>query len=617
MQRLHAVWPSWAVLAGLVFVFFGERAFAFSSPARLTLDLLATVCLLSALAYRAKELLSATEATRLVRRALIASTAGVVLSLALYALIPLALSGDDASSRAKSVVWALWPTFLVISAFPLAALELAVSAVAFNAAYETDRVLGALRRGLGLALLLAALFFLNLLAARHDLKWELSAGNRASPSVATKRAVDELTKDVTAILFFPRANEVGDAVERYVEQLTARNPRLTYQRVDQALASELAGKTRVTDNGWLALMHEGTSERIRIGETPQSAKVTLRRLDREVLEALLKVTVRKRVAYLTTGHGERAHLRKDEEDPRAPVTLIKKQLETWQFQVKPFGVAEGSTQEIPEDASVVMILGPEKPFLPAEVEVLSAALEKGARLLLALDPEADTSSLDPLLTRIGIRLDRAPLANAASHAPLSRTKADRAFIWSNRYSSHPSVTTMTRNSRLATVFGSPGSLERLEANTAATGTAAATGTPLPQAKLDVVLTAIDNTFRDVDRDLEKDAGEADSNYPLAAAMTRTSTLGPKGETRVFVLPDADVFADELIKLVQGNLLLFRDVVYWLQVDEEPIVPTVSEKDVRIVHKSDEDTALFYGTTFAAPLLVLGVGYLATRRRKAR
>lgn len=451
------------------------------------------------------------------------------------------------------------------------------------------------------------LAFGNLLAARHDLKWELSSGSQAALSKETARAARELTKAVKIVAFYPRANEVGDRVMRYLDALAALNPQITVERRDHALATELAAKAGVTENGWLAIFHESAKERVRVGEKARSARSALRRLDRNVLKATLTVTMRKRVAYVTTGHGERPLRRPDEEDARSPLTVLRSQLEAWQFDVRPLGVGDGLAEAVPEDASVILVLGPEKPFLDAEIASLKAAMARGARLLVALEAErAEAGALDPLLEQLGLSFDPTLLAHPRAHAPLTRTRSDRSLIWSNRYASHPAVKTMSRDERLATVFSRTGALAKRDG-----------GPTLPGAKLDVILNAVEGTFADADGDLEKDPGEAEGTFPLAAALTRTSSAGKERETRVFVLADVDVLADELAKLVQGNLLLFRDAIYWLQVDQEPIVPTVDDKDVRIVHKAEDDAILFYGTTFGAPLLVLGVGGLATRRRRRR
>jgi len=42
----------------------------------------------------------------------------------------------------------------------------------------------------------------------------------------------------------------------------------------------------------------------------------------------------------------------------------------------------------------------------------------------------------------------------------------------------------------------------------------------------------------------------------------------------------------------------------------------SSEDIKIIHRKEEDVAVFYGTTFGVPLLVLGLGWLAQRRRRS-
>ncbi len=599
MNRLHPVWPSWALLAAAVLVFFGERVFPDAGGVRLAFDGLAAALMLAAVVSRFDLFRRAPDDRRPVASALFFATLGVVAAFAGYALIPLGASGPPAT-----IIWGLAPVALAVFAFPLAALEIAVAPVAMNPAYERLRVRHALRRGVGLGLALSVLFLVNLLASRHDQKWDLSAGSSAAPSDATVRAVRDLTKDVTVTLFFPRANEVADTVERYFEPLTKLNPRLTVERKDHALALAAAKETGVTENGWVALQHDGKSSKFRIGEQARAARSALRRLDKSALKSLVEVTTRKRVAYFTVGHGERAYKTPDRDDRRTPITLLKEQLEAWQFEVKPLGVSDGLAERLPDDNSVVLIIGPSQPFLPAEIETLKVAMGRGARLLIALEAGLDEQPLAGLLEALGIAFSGVPLAHERVFAPVTRTQRDRSFLATNRFSSHPSVTTMSRNNQLAVVLDGPGALTRLPA-----------GPSVPRASLEFVMTAADETFEDRDGDRTRAPEEPADSFSLAAAISRTSTGSATAEARAFVLGDADVFADTLAKLVQGNLYLLRDIIYWLQVDEDPIIPTVTERDVKIVHKAETDALLFYGTSFGAPLLVLGLGALATRRRR--
>lgn len=595
-SRLHAAWPTWAALASLVLLFLGERPFRESSELRWTLVGIAAALVLAALSKRALEWMRADSAAKPVAGRLLLLTAGVLATFAIYGLEQVA-DGDAAKVAAKTA----WMVVVAVSVLPLLAVELAVIPVAYTPVYEHAHIRNAHGRATGLGLLAAVLALGNYIANENDSRLDLARGNRATPSEPTLRAARELTKDIQVTLFWPRANEVGDLVASYFEPIEAANPKISVRRIDHALAGEQARKAGITENGWLEVRHDTSKEKVRVGTKIRSARSSIRRLDRQVLEAILKVTVRERVAYVTTGHGERALRTRDKDDSRAMLNLLRRQLEAWQFKVKTLSVGEGSTSGLPEDASLVIVAGPEKPFLAAELEVLQTA----KRLLILLESERDgADGANALLSPYGLSFDPGPLVNARAHLPLSRTKADRALMWTNRYSSHPSLTTMSRNDRLATVFGRTGFLRK-------------SGKDDKAQKVDMVMTAVDDTFIDQDGDLERGETEPSANYALAAAVTRTSTQGPEGEGRVFVLADTDLFADELLKIVQGNFYLFRDVVAWLQVDEDPIVPTVTEKDVRIVHQAEEDAVLFYGTTFVAPLFVLGLGWLATRRRRHR
>ncbi len=599
--RIHKLWPTVLALVAPVLALIGERIYAGNDTGRLGFAVAAAVALGAALVARLNEFLSASADKKPVLRNLIAATLSVAIGLAIYALIPLAL--EDGNARVLSVAWAIWPVVLALGLFPLVAIEFAVAPVAFIERYELKRIAGATQRSVGLALLTAVLVFANFLANRHEAKVELATGNVAQPATETVRAIQELTKPVKVVLFFSRANEVAEAMERYFAPLVALNPNLTVERVDHALAATLARDADVSENGYVALIHEQNKDKIRLGTNLRAARPSMRRFDANFLRALAKITIPKQIAYYTTGHGERALDTPDKEDRRQPMRALKRSLEAWQYTVRPLGVAEGLAQALPKDASVILILGPDKAFLPAEIEVLQRGYQNGARILLLADAEQSADIYTELLKPLGLKLDATLLANEQANAQMTRTLADNAFIYSNKYSSHESVTTMTRAAgRLAAVFFRSGSLEKEEGSA---------------FKTEMVITSVDETFRDLNANLLFDrATEKKERYNLAAAVTKTSTSGKKAdETRIFVTADADLFGDDLTGLVQGNGFLFRDVMTWLSPSEDVAIPTIPEEDVKIVHKKEDDQLIFYGTTFGVPGLVLLAGVFATRRKR--
>jgi hypothetical protein len=206
------------------------------------------------------------------------------------------------------------------------------------------------------------------------------------------------------------------------------------------------------------------------------------------------------------------------------------------------------------------------------------------------------------MAELGLKYDPTVLANDQAFVVVNHNDADKQFIYSNHYSSHASVTTMTRNAtKLATLFVRSGSIDRLD--------------KLPdRTRVDVVLHALDATFADKNNNFAFDQGEERKGFGLAAAVTRTTTAADKTEGRVFVVPCVDTFADTYVRF-QGNPYFWLDIVSWLRDVKDPVLPTVSEEDVRITHKRDEDAIWFYSTTFGAPALVALAGFLGVRRRK--
>ncbi|MEL6188334.1 MAG: hypothetical protein AAFU79_27235, partial [Myxococcota bacterium] len=333
LSRSHRSLPTFLVVTGLALLFLGEQAFGDSGSVRYALSGLGAVALVIAAGLRVLDAMGASEERRAVARAFAGTTLGVLLAVGLYGMAA-RTTGEN-----QPLAHALWLLTLTLSLTPLIAMELAVFPMRELPFYERTGVAQAQRRGAGLGLLLASAVLANFVATRHEVEARLAATARSTASDATRRAVRELSKPIDVTLFWPDSNEVGDLVEGYFAPLKALNPRLTVERRDHALATARSREVGVVENGWVAISQDKSNEKIRVGTKPRPARSALRRLDREVLEALLKVSVRKRVAYFTAGHGERSLRRKDKDDARSPLNLLRRQLEAWQFEVKPFGVS--------------------------------------------------------------------------------------------------------------------------------------------------------------------------------------------------------------------------------------------------------------------------------------
>jgi ABC-type uncharacterized transport system involved in gliding motility auxiliary subunit len=114
--------------------------------------------------------------------------------------------------------------------------------------------------------------------------------------------------------------------------------------------------------------------------------------------------------YMTEGHGER--------DPKSPqgdgLNGIKELLEKENYTVNTVNLI--TSGKIPEDATVIGVLGPQKSFQSSEETLLRDFLKKGGKVVLCVDPMVK-SGLDGLLKDFGLSLDNDYLVDFTMSIP--------------------------------------------------------------------------------------------------------------------------------------------------------------------------------------------------------
>ncbi len=342
------------------------------------------------------------------------------------------------------------------------------------------------------------------------------------------------------------------------------------------------------------------------------ARANLRSLDGDFQKRLLQVSRKQKVAYFTAGHDERSDA-PGVHDPeagerRSSVRALRAQLADQGFEVKDLGLAQGLGTDVPADASLVLVVGPAKPFLPEENVALQRYLDRNGRLLVALDPEAGLT-FSELLSNLWLEYNPVPLAHDAYYYPLTRQISDRINIGAVSWSSHASVTT---NSRM----GDRGAVLLMGAGYLAKKEKAGTGI----INVDVNLRTPKDTWADKNGDFNFNEGaEMRASYDLIASVTKrnASAVGPDEEARVVVMADSDLLTDRALRLNRGNQILVVDTFRWLAGEERFSGQVSSEEDMPVTHTRKEDLIWFYLSIFAVPALVVGLGFVMTAKRKKR
>ena len=595
-------------LFGMLLVLTGERVVGGADPIRYGLSGLGLALVAASFAYNFRQYANATDPENrdAYFRAVLWSTVGA-LAIPVYAFTlqpvtdALGLTDETTLHRYKTVVTALVPILALAGTLPFLAVDHAISRepILVTRGRIHDASLGALAT----AFALAWIFPLNYLGTEFNKRWDLGYFKTAEVGTRTQALVEGLDQPIEAYLFFPTSSDVTPELHSYFDKLAGGN--LTVSYVDHALEPELAKELKVRDNGNIALVKrvegedEPQVERIKIGEDFDAAKRKLKTLDEEVQKSLTKLVKGKRVAYFTVGHGELYWKGSGDDFTQIDkINAVKKVLESLNYSVKELGLAEGLGSQVPEDAELVAIMGPKLEFQPEEIETLDAYRKKGGHMLVCLEPGG--AKLEALLTPMGIAWDPSKtLLDDKQYLNITHGLSDRANIVTNKFSSHDSVTTVSRAGQTA-VF-------------AALGAGAISDKKAADTKVTVTVRTLPDVWQDANADYENQSSEPRKSYELAAAVSQGSG---ESEFRAVVVGDANWASDMVItQKMFANIQFLVDGLGWLNKDSTLTGTTNNEEDVKIQHTRENQAWWFYATAVFVPIGFMSLGAVRVRSRR--
>ncbi len=637
--------PWWASLVygiGLLFVLMGERFFSHLSGARMGLTVIGVLVLVGITGLRAFTTFRTTGARRAVERTLLVCQLGVLLSLVFYALTTKWGMGmfsmtEKGAAKFTTILTVFWAVTLIVSLIPMFMIETSLG-VAMRTGFDL-RTAG--DEGVeyyrvreigwsGLTIALAASFWMVTcnVAKERNVQKDVSYFKTSSPGDSTTRIVAASSEPIRVLLFFPSSNEVKEQVRSFFDTLASTTGRLQVEEHDRFVNAELAGKYKVNKDGVIVIAR-GTGDNEKSGtievdtdiEKARKGASKLRNLDREVNTQLMKVVRDKRKAYVMTGHGEMTDLDSIPPElkgrvPERRTSVFKKRLGDLNYEVKDLGLID-LAKDVPDDATVVILLAPTVPLQPAEWAAISRYLDKGGRFLVALDPKSE-GSLGELEGKFGVKYIPGSLTDDQAFLPQRGTAADRRFAITTQFSAHASTTALSRSVDKGLVLIDSGALEEIPAT--AKGEA---------PKKTITIRSMDSSFLDLNENFSHDAPmEKRQKWNLGAAVEGPKLKDAAGKDkdgyRALVFADADLFGDALVSnamgraqvvLVSGPLL--DDSIKWLGGEEVFAGEVVSEDDKPIKHTKSQDSVWFALTIIGAPLMVLALGLVGTWARKRR
>ncbi|MTJ07778.1 MULTISPECIES: Gldg family protein [unclassified Anabaena] len=264
---------------------------------------------------------------------------------------------------------------------------------------------------------LVILGFINFLGSRYHLRLDLTDTQLFTLSPQSKELVSNLPQPMKVWLFSREQNS-GD--RELLDNYQRQSKQFKFEYIDPQLRPGLAEKFGVKDYGEVYLEFQEKRQLVQvISENQRLSEIQLTtRLQQITSSKTAKV-------YFLQGHGEH------------PLTAIKgaisqaiQGLTDKNFTTSPLNLAE--QPQVPDDAAVIVIAGPQKELLTGEVTALQAYLNRGGNLLLMINPNTDPK-IDPILKDWGVRLDNRLVIDTSGES----MQLGPAAILVTEYGQHP------------------------------------------------------------------------------------------------------------------------------------------------------------------------------------
>lgn len=476
----------------------------------------------------------------------------------------------------------------------------------------------------------AVLLGVNVLAARRPLRADWTRAHVYELSVRTRALLDTLAaekKQVQVTAFGAALDDRSDLGRHLLELLrraeAASSGALRVERVDperdrartRLLSEQFQLDTADALQGALIVSCEGRQRvlgRAELGEyaPPEPGAephLTEFRGEEALAGAILTVASgRTPLLCFTRGHGEAEH----DNLSGSGLSDLAQHLKRQNFALRALTTPE-ELAEIPAACDAVVVVGPERPFLPGEAAALSRYLQRGGRLLALLGALLDRgltrhldTGLEELLLGVGIELQRAVVVD-----PPQRVGTSLSFLVEQTYTEHPLAVGM-QDRRTVWPLTRPVRPVQGPAHE-------------PGWQAHAAVTASDQSFAVTDPTALRTEppprpapapGTDAGLVPIAAAASATPA-GARTEARVAVFGSTQIAWNDSLVLYNRDLLL--GAAEWLTDAQARVgLPPKRLEQVRLVIAEDQQRRLFFIVVCSMPLMVLllGLGVAWIRRR---
>jgi ABC-type uncharacterized transport system involved in gliding motility auxiliary subunit len=244
----------------------------------------------------------------------------------------------------------------------------------------------------GSSSLISTIFFIGILvvialiADRHPWRWDLTKSGAYTLSEQTRNILQSIDETVKINAFFATAAPEWADAKDLLQTYNYYNNQLVIDFFDPDRQPEKARQYEVRSYGTIVLEGYGKKQTI------------LNADEQSITNAIFKLTQeQQKLIYFLIGHGEHSL---DEFDKNG-YSSVKSALQKENYDINELNLLQ--LEEVPEDAAVVVIAGPQKPLFSKELAALKLFLERGGKIMVLLDPLLNTG-LEKFVEQYGIHL---------------------------------------------------------------------------------------------------------------------------------------------------------------------------------------------------------------------
>jgi ABC-type uncharacterized transport system involved in gliding motility auxiliary subunit len=431
------------------------------------------------------------------------------------------------------------------------------------------------------------LVVINYLVNQNAQRWDLTEDKEYTLSPETLQTLANLPEPVTATAFFTVMLSPEQAESLLDQYKFNSNGQFDYQFIDPDANPVVAEASGITRDGTVVLT---------MGENQQIVEFIS---EQELTGALVRlINPEESVVYFLSGHGEY--------DPdgtgERSYSQIKRFLESKNYSVRTLNLL--AENQIPADADVVVVAGPQQPVSQAEIDLLHEFAANGGGLVIMQEPLPVTSfgdQHDPMVDYLsenwGILLQDDIIIDTTSQqpfAPYAASYGNHAITLSlqNITSQYPSARSVS-----AAGLGGEASLTELVLTS-------------DQSWAETSLDGLANSQSQIAYD---EGADRIGPIPLAVAAENYNS-----NARLAVFGDADYVSNENY-LAYSNVDVFVNSVDWVAGEEDLISLTPKETTQRTVVPPQTYVLnfIFLMTVLVIPGLALVAGIMVWIQRRRR